>query len=96
MNSIETWSAPRTAVQPIAESSAANGTLGRVLYLADGSVRPVIKIQTNGAEPRQRLAEYREHEITVESLRPFAREMSLEQEVDMLLGELERRGLLNP
>ncbi len=85
MNSIETWSAPRTAVHPVAESNVTKGTHGRVLYLADGSKRPVIKVQTNGDEPRERLSEYREHDIAVESLRPFAQEMSLERDGVVLL-----------
>lgn len=79
MNSTETG----TQTQVLSHPSALRGgnTLGKVGYLLRGKQRPISLLPPEkSGEERQRLAQYQTHTISVENLRPFANQLSLESD----------------
>ncbi len=77
MNSTQTWMEAQAA--PRSYASQGGNTLGKVGYLLRGETRPVSLLPPeDSGEKRQRLAQYETHTISVENLRPFAEDLSLD------------------
>ncbi len=77
MSNIQSWSDAYGTKQPF--YGQGGNTLGQVGYLAHSSERPVSLLPPEETgEQRERLAEYRNHTISVENLRPFAEQLTLD------------------
>ncbi len=76
MSSIGTWAEAQAT-----RYGQGGNTLGQVRYLAGTKKRPVILLPPESSnQPRQRNADYRDHTISVENLRPFAQDLSLDHD----------------
>lgn len=77
MNSTQAWT--ETREEPRIGAQQGGNTLGKVGYLVRGKERAVSLVPPEeSGDARQRLAEYEEHTISVENLRPFAADLSLD------------------